>query len=811
MSRRTGSLLIACLMLFSALFSTGLTYAADEQLIFDLDLSASTTENITATNKVAGNSSAVAINGKPGLGEINGNPFLSFSGNAAVKVQDEAFANQDAMTFEAWIKGDNFGAADKGSYRMAVMTTGGEEDCYRFDIYGYDNSIFYRPGGPKATTSTNAPDIRYNSKFKDYDETWSHFVFTRKWTPTGTAEGQGIWSGDIYVNGVKIAANYTNNNNTQQRRDETGLYLVIGNKAYFNSAFKGELAAFKVYNSILSDDAVSAKYEADKMNYIAYADTLELTELSAQNGILDDTAGELTLTFNNYLDAATVAEGITLTKADGSEIRGGAYAEAKSAFSNQAVIRYGALETGADYLLQIHPSLSSVNGKSYLGDNAFSYTAERSYLYYEDFSGDEYVVGESPVSDGILQYESIGVSGDASTIKVCDGGGYKYISMTGGGVIEKNSRIKLAFNPVLEDDIFVADVKLRPASTDGASNVAPRNVMTVSGSTSSVQLADMREGYMQANKNLKSGATGTDIKFETTDDNGFYDMQVVFAKNNTGNYVMTLSNQNKASEGQMVYTSGDIQSVKQIEISHLYPLDKTQATYVSADVARIALYKLTAPNVLYTNIESLNREDDALEIVFNDDMDADMLNDDSFSLTAPDGTHVNLRYGGYDEAARKVTLRLMDYLASSTEYTLHMNGITSASGLAMRSTTQKLMTKAAEVRATAYSLTDATDRTLTTLDGVTVCRANITVDGAADRVCTAALMLYDAEGRVLRLVTDTDDGTVLSGKPKSVSVSADITDEITKVMLLSWIEKDNGAISLIKPIVLTKTAQGGLQ
>ncbi len=816
MPRKIISLFISLMLLFTCLVPVNIVAAtADESLVFEMDLSNATSDSISSgvVNGVSGGNSAISVIGTPVLGQINNNKYLSFSGRAAVKVEDSDFINQNEMTFEAWIKGSSFGSADTaGDYRMAIMTTGSSESSYRYDIYGSGNSIFYRPGGPKATSSANAPDTRYISKFTDYDEKWSHFVLTRKWTPAqGAAEGTGRWSGEIYVNGVKITPNYTNDNNDQLRCDETNLYAVIGNNAYYTKPFKGDIATFKIYTSILDATTIAAKYNAEKNDYITYADTLQLLDISANGNTISNAAGEITLSFNNYLDTSTLENGISFVNADGSEIKGGAYVSPKDSFTNEVVVRYGALELNGEYCLNITPELKSVNNKPFSGEEIHTFTAVKEYIFYEDFKGAEYIVGENPPSDGSIEYTSSNITNDSTNITVCGDDTFRYISMKGGGEKEKNSRIKVVFDTPITENVFATDVKLRPSSSDGAANNnTPRNVMTIAGPSASVQLANMRYGFVEANSAPGNNATVVgDINFEVTDDRGFYDLNTVFEKNSDGNYVVTLKNTNAPLEGKAVYTTKNISDIKSIEISHLYPLDVSQATSVSADVACIAIYKMTAPGILYTNFEELSRDDDILKIVFNDDLEESAIDASVFSLIAPDGNAVYTEYMGYDADTRTATLKLNDYLDSSSEYILSIEDISSKSGLVMSGREYSYITKADVVETKSVKALNEEGTEITSLDNISEFKGSVSVsnNGESGKVCVVALVLYDANGRIIKLIKNTEDGTVNSGGEKTISAVADSSEltGVDKIKMLAWIENQNGAVTLIKPVVLEKS------
>lgn len=819
MSRRLIAFTVSLVLLLACFAPMGVS-AESENLIFDLDLSGSTEDDILAVNAVTGGNSSITVKGSPQLGEINGMKFLNFGTRdsvdraAAIKIEDSDFANNDQMTFEMWIKGFEFGTDSSGSMQsnIAVMATADTGDsAARFEIYSYPpNSLHYRPSGPnnmqKATGGTvGYVNNEYWKKTFDYDEEWSHFVFTRVWTKSGDG---GKWSGDLYINGVKQSASIRNADSVGLRADETDMFLVIGNRSLYDRSFLGDVAKFRVYNSVLSASSIMEKYEAEKMNFVNYPDTLEVETLSVDGDTIDEMEGSINITFNNYLDVSTVADGISFTKEDGSEIGGGAYISADSDFTNQVRISFGKLDAGEIYSLNITPKLKSINKKPYSGQESFVYTAEKGYIFYEDFMGEEYTVGENPPTGGVLNYTSSDSDGSAENIMVCGDEFSRYISMTGGGTVNKNSRITLNFGTEISDDAFVMDLKIRPASMGTAPNDnTPRDVLTVKGPSASVRLANMRYGYLEANTAPGAAASlAGDINFTETDENGFYDAQIIFEKNGDGNYIMTLKNANAENEGEAVFTTNNIKSIKSIELSHLYPLDDTQATMVSADIAKIAISKLIVPKIIYTNFGELERDDNTVKIVFNDALSSDTVDERTFSIVAPDGENVNAEFGGYDEETRTATLILRDYLEPSTEYTLCVREAEAVSGLVMRAAEYPLVSKAAEIQAESVKVYNQNNVKIENLNGATEIKASVAVanNGTDDTVCTAVLMMYGDDGRILGFSKNVEDGTVSGNSDGTVNVKGTLPEGVKTVKIMAWAEKDNGAVSLMMPVVIEK-------
>ncbi|MBQ7097119.1 MAG: Ig-like domain-containing protein [Clostridia bacterium] len=805
MSGKLIAFTVAFVLLLACFAPMGVS-AESEKLIFDLDLTGSADGSIKVSNSVEGSSTTYDVTSAPPTGTINGNPYLIFrqfkadgtvdntNQNKYIKVMDESFGNNNEMSIEFWARPQcmNNNQNGKASYRMAALAVGGGSAAdNRLDIFCNGSNMYYRPGGEGATTNYEMHSKLWNLNL---NEQWTHFVFTRVWNPKSADNPSvGKWTGKVYVNGKQIVAAGIKENETT-RTDEDNLYFIIGNQHYLKSAFMGDIADAKIYATALSDTSIAAKYEAEKRNFVTYPNTLEVEDISAKGDTLDEMEGSITLTFNNYLDVSTVEKGISFTRADGTPIGGGAYVSADSDFTNQVKIAFGKLETGETYSLNISEALKSINGKAYSGQNSYVFGVRKGYLFYEDFMGEEYTVGENPYLGGVLDYTSSDVAGSAENITVCGDESFRYISMTGGGTVNKNSRITLNFENEISDDAFVMDLKIRPASMGTAPNDnTPRDVLTVKGPSASVRLANMRYGYLEANTTPGAAASLVgDVNFTETDENGFYDARIIFEKNNDGNYIMTLKNANAENEGEAVFTTNNIGSIKSIELSHLYPLDDTQATMVSADIAKIAISKLIVPKIIYNNFGELERAEDTVKIVFNDTLSGDTVDANTFMLVAPDGENVNTEFGGYDEETRTATLILRDYLEPSTEYTLCVGEAKAVSGLIMREAEYTLVSKAAEVEAKDAVIS------VETVENVAWVKGSANVVNNSPNDVTAVLMMYASDGRILGFAKSMDNES--SG---TVTVRAELPEGTKTVKMMIWIEKNGGAVSVMTPVVLS--------
>lgn len=224
----------------------------DDKLVFDMDLSSSTEDSIVVTSKDSG-SGLYTVSGTPAIGTLEGGQkylTLGSSTTDGVKVADYALTNQNAMTVETWIRPTDFDNGDMDDQRLfnADWMVG------RLWNYATSNALWWEAAGDANNS------LRYiNSGVSSINNKWSHLVFTRRYD-----EIEGKWYGDVYLNGTHLGGKTLET----ARAEETSNVLVIGNNTNASgNQFIGDIATFKVYNTVLSPNAISAKYANAKPNF----------------------------------------------------------------------------------------------------------------------------------------------------------------------------------------------------------------------------------------------------------------------------------------------------------------------------------------------------------------------------------------------------------------------------------------------------------------------------------------------------------------------------------------------------------------
>ena len=255
-SKKSVAVFILIAMLIALLPHSSMALES-ENLIFDMDLSEYTDEN-PVVKSAAGGSQEITVLGTPKLGTTeSGQKYLTFdnlkgtANNAAsdaktgIKVVDDLFMNQEAMTVEALVRGNNFGKKPNDRYRNYLFH-GPSMQVHIYDTAA--NSILcWDPAGDKG----DAFRLK-QGEMQQFNDQWTHFVFTKAYDSEA-----GKWVGNLYIDGEKIkTAEYT-----AAFATSTNNILIIGNSNDIERSFDGDIASFKVYNSELTDDKVKEKYE----------------------------------------------------------------------------------------------------------------------------------------------------------------------------------------------------------------------------------------------------------------------------------------------------------------------------------------------------------------------------------------------------------------------------------------------------------------------------------------------------------------------------------------------------------------------
>ncbi|MBQ7097122.1 MAG: Ig-like domain-containing protein [Clostridia bacterium] len=806
----SGLLVIVVLltMIPAAAFATATT---DEGLIFDLDLTGSTAEGIQVSNSVEGNSTAYYVGAAPSTGTINGRPYLAFRQSKDdsdaigkyIKIVDAGFKNNDEMTFEFWARPRWMNATDSAdfNYRMASMATGGgSTDQNKLDIYSYGRNMYYRPGGENKTTNYEMHSKLWNLNLNGK---WTHFVFTRKWEPASAEDTvNGTWTGSVYVNGTKVTpAGTSENATTRAAGSEEGLYFILGNGHYVNNSFVGDIADVKIYNTILTDEQISAKHENSADAYVAF----EIEAVSAASTI-DVNAGEITVDFSEALNTASV-DGITFTKADGTAIKG---AYIVSASGDKATVEYGKLEEGASYKLTIPGSVESVSGKNITAAE-YTFTAAKTYIVNEDFTGETTV----PTIPNIT-YMSNSIANDTSAMSIkqtSDGDYYLAVNPTTDA---KDYKVTYTPSAALDttmdvDDMHIVEVKLGSELTAKTEGVAARNVARNFMRINGAAIASAGE-FWKANMLFypydSEGVKGS-AHTMSKDSNGFAYIRMVFGtyENSDGSkylgYEMKDLNDGYSTTFKSSSTFGSAQSVtafpnkmSSLLFSHIYPLSEDTWTAENR-YSDIKVYTRKRTKAL--KVGEYNSDTKSVALSLNNDLASG--EETKIVVTDESNTAVTAA-AAYNQVDRTVTLTFADAL--NGVYTVSLADAVDAEGIACSAKTVSFeVTGGTEADVVYYNGADV----LTSLDGATAVKAVATLRNYEGAAPTGILAVYEGKRLVDAVVATSEvSGSTVTYNAEITGLAA-MSDATSEVKFFIW-----DSLSTFVPVVEAEifVAGGGL-
>lgn len=363
MNKGIALILALCLML--TLASAQMVTAADNPtLLFELDYSGTEGEEIADTDidatvatkgfleegqalsaSPAGTSSTKrpvyhTEASKNNTGQLEymtfGDTFPDFPRISVPMSKDLGLANAEALTVETWIRPNLNPNSWEGVY---LFTIGGNTAATRAvealwhsrqddrgvginpDVQKQGNSYFISHG---QATNLNSDDGSKNSYMLGYNNQWIHLVMTREWIAAAESApfGAGTWRTSLYVNGLKRS---TIDTEVEERynyavTDSTGWnYLVIGGSQYSSQSWKGDLASFKMYDGVFSDEEVFAKYGQEGGKY------RDMAEASLTKTLVEPDEESISFTFTKPVKANTVkAENISIVDSNGEETELGA-------------------------------------------------------------------------------------------------------------------------------------------------------------------------------------------------------------------------------------------------------------------------------------------------------------------------------------------------------------------------------------------------------------------------------------------------------------------------------------------------------
>ena len=483
------------------------------------------------------------------------------------------------------------------------------------------------------------------------------------------------------------------------------------------------------------------------------ADEFTVVSVSPVSGKLDAAPGEITLTFSDDVDAATLSGNIILKTEDGVEIKGGTYPVLLQDPGRVVTVKYGALAANTSYVLSVTEGVKSTSGVPVAAVN-YQYYTENNMILDLDFSGDEYVVGQPAPMDNGLTYISSGNNSSSADIKVQQAGDDKYLRVQ-SNVLNKDSKVMFSPQSPFTDGPYVIEIKIRGGSTDASrgSGNAARNVGLLNTNAGPIVLGRLGSGVT-----LGSGENNNESGYgysATTgaDENGFFHLKYIWQKDQDGYFYFDAYNVGDPTmaPGKCVMPTKKVTTTSGMDITHIYPQNNDQLKDTS-DLSMIRIYELRTPELLAADTDGILTDENTATLVFDDDMDAASITSETVYLQNKETQEkVLAELGAYDVDNRSVTLTKQAYLDTNATYEIVCDGVQSALGAQMQSgAVASFQTEKFDVEQTGIEFTNQEGTKITALKGASSVTANITLSNQTDEAKNLLVFaeLFNKEGRL---------------------------------------------------------------
>ena len=300
------------------------TQSSSPKVIFDMDLTGSTADNISITDKSgAGEVSEIKYHDPekvPEFAKDGDIAYLSFGVLSEGAISSESLGrgvkvvmkkrdwmNKTGLTFEMWARRDA-GTADVSLYDRP-MGFGVSSKAYAnangvFDVKMVKNQAWV--GRDSSNDKADWRNLTYEPKMFS-DTAWAHFVITREWTPTVDSApfGAGTWVSNIYRNG-KLIDTITTSRNLRNDYTSDTLALMnsisIGNSTTENKPFLGDISEFRMYDGTLDAEGAGKAFSDTRGKY------MDVTDISSHtlDGIGRDTT-DFSITFSGDVDIKSLS------------------------------------------------------------------------------------------------------------------------------------------------------------------------------------------------------------------------------------------------------------------------------------------------------------------------------------------------------------------------------------------------------------------------------------------------------------------------------------------------------------------------
>lgn len=636
-------------------------------------------------------------------GTANRNGVISISAAALTEIfgndATSASTNGDDMTVAFWAK----------SYQVRASNA---------NMFNYDGAMRLYNYYPSIVELNVTPGCKANTSVPSADK-WHFYTISRKWTDKGNGKGTTTYiikidgSDVIYLgNGNNVT---TGTSSEQNHTNMSAKTLVIGGSSATSMVDYGEIADFTIYNKALSEDEMEKLYtyvEKSRFSNIIMPEDIGDTLALKKNALaISPEEASFDIEFNNFIDDASVASGVTFTEEDG-------------------ITEVPAEISASGATITVRPT-----GEGLLYDKTYKLTVNADLK--STVEGVTTVPGIVTISTG---------SGDVSLIDLKED--LKYMNegaFTGSDYYQTTNAAHSTLTVVKPEtgDTYVDIATVYPQWGVLGYNVPKeyRDAFVVETTFKFTDSAFHRGlffadanwgGFGRNNGNPFSGyaidaVTGfTTLRFEFNKTQSGYDVTVVGTKTGaleisreTSSFAVPNTWNGNIYLGQFNYSSG--------QTAHIL-------------VSDFKVKPMVYPEATGVNTDNLDMGEDEILLSFNKKMAESTMTDEAFVLTdTTEDRIVSTSFESYNAGKRKAIVKLNEYLDAGHSYKLTFNGINCDEGFSI--TEDKAITFTFNASIPSATVTTENDNSL-----------KVDVEGiSSDAKVRGFMMLYDEQGRAVSI------------------------------------------------------------
>ena len=503
------------------------------------------------------------------------------------------------------------------------------------------------------------------------------------------------------------------------------------------------------------------------------SDELLLTSVTPSNSTeIDVFLGEIVLQFNREIDDKTIDGKILFTDEDGNAPTGGVQIDCDGKLIK---LTFGMLDYSTAYTLEVLSGIKSLDEKTLSNSSELLYTTITSEenVYIEDFSSDDYVVGDEAPETSYLTYSVANeTTTDYTLVSQIDG--MKYISV--GSSVNKSGFAKLKLDDIADEEYYLIKYKVRPSSASGTAGWASRTIGCVLGSSWTVSsiaasLSDSGKvaSYTEDSKNKGEGS----LSYSNMDSNGFTDVRVYIKKDSDG-YVMTeiYNPYNLSAKPFIKHSDGiKLKTLNEFALVNIYPADEAQLSE-RIDFAQLSVQKGRLPKIVSS--ETIMSEN-LFKFIFNIDIDVDTVND--IVLKSYDGNVIDCDVSVEDD--RTVIIRPFEYIKSGVEYTFDMKGLKNRDKVNSEAIV-KMISDGAETNTVLYN---GEGQDISGDDYTNVNKIVLSTDYTGNVHLIASV--FDSDGRIIKTIPG-------EAGVKNLTIDNLLQDDWYKIKLFVWNKTSTG-------------------